>query len=738
MNSRDKDIFLDASEIEDPDAREAFLDEACHGDTQLREQVMSLLRSAGSAEGFLETPAVVEQFDVEPDGESLEVLSFLAPREKPDSLGRIGHFDVERLLGEGGAGLVFMAFDSRLNRHVAIKVLSPLIAVNRKARARFVGEAHAAAAVSHPHVTAIHAIDEHNQLPYLVMEYVEGKTLEQKIVDEGRLGLAPTLRIGVQIARGLAAAHDKGLIHRDVKPANVLLMKGNDDVKLTDFGLARAINDSRITQAGVMSGTPQYMSPEQAADLPLDQRTDLFSLGCVLYAMCTGASPFKADTTIATIRKLCDQTPRPIAELNPSVPDSLVRLINKLLEKNPDDRYQSASELVEDLAHNLRALQEAGGAKAGVLLAANEAAAPSPNEPLADRDDGNSPVRPKALKAVVAGGLVLLLIAAVSEFAGWTGFLTRKPADQPEPTAGPAEASGSVHEPDASAQNALFIERLTSDQYRWSEPVNLGRPINTEFDESYPRLSADGLLLVFGSNRPAPSGSSANGDIWMASRSSVDEPFGEPVNLGPAINSPYEDNHPTLSGDGLTIVFSRQSERGYELWTSTRASRDAPWAPATSMGPGLRGPYPYNALANLSADGLTLTYSSHQPGGGPCVAMRSARDSADDPWPHAEALTPSSDLPTDGFFTCNMVSGNGLAIVLALPTGRALYLRGSREDQWVGLGPISRHLEPPPGGSGGNAFERYLSADGGTLIYDAYWPSGLGGRDIWVVQRVKQ
>ncbi|MBI3465877.1 MAG: serine/threonine protein kinase, partial [Planctomycetes bacterium] len=249
------------------------------------------------------------------------------------------------------------ADDTSLNRVVAIKVLAPELSGNPTACKRFLREARAAAAIVHQHVVTIHAVDE-DRLPYLVMEYVDGQSLQEKIDREGHLELKEVLRIGQQMASGLAAAHAHGLIHRDVKPANILLENGVERVRITDFGLARAVDDAGISRAGEVAGTPQYMSPEQAQDLAMDARSDLFSLGSVLYAMCTGRPPFRAESTIAAIRRVCDDTPRPIREINPEVPNWLVELIDRLLRKNRDERIQTAAEVADLLGWHLAHVQD--------------------------------------------------------------------------------------------------------------------------------------------------------------------------------------------------------------------------------------------------------------------------------------------------------------------------------------------------------------------------------------------
>src|SRR5262249_8593997 len=199
----------------------------------------------------------------------------------------------------------------KLRRVVAIKVLSPAFAANGSARRRFIREAQTAAAVKNEHVVAIHSVQDEAQPPYLVMELIDGISLQDKIDKKGPLAVKEILRIGMQAAEGLAAAHKQGLVHRDIKPANILLENGVERVKITDFGLARAVDDASLTQSGTVAGTPMYMSPEQAEGQPIDSRSDLFSLGTVLYTMCTGHPPFRADATMAVLCRVVADTPRP-------------------------------------------------------------------------------------------------------------------------------------------------------------------------------------------------------------------------------------------------------------------------------------------------------------------------------------------------------------------------------------------------------------------------------------------
>ncbi len=269
----------------------------------------------------------------------------LAAPSHPEMLGRIGRYEVERLIGSGGMGIVFKAIDSELNRTVAIKLLAPYLAGNGSARQRFSREAKAAAAVVHEHVVPIHNVETDGNCPYLVMRYVAGESLQQRIDREGPLDTCQVLRIAKQIAAGLAAAHVQGLIHRDIKPSNILVESGVERSLITDFGLARAADDASLTNTGYHPGTPQYMSPEQARGDSIDARSDLFSLGSLMYTMCTGRAPFRAETSYGILRKITDTEPLAIQEINPNIPRWLSAIIGKLMAKAPEDRIQTASEL---------------------------------------------------------------------------------------------------------------------------------------------------------------------------------------------------------------------------------------------------------------------------------------------------------------------------------------------------------------------------------------------------------
>jgi WD40 repeat protein len=355
MNDRSQAevVFFAALEKGTPAERAAYLDEACAGDEALRRRVEALLAAHPQVGQFLERPVV--QFEGLAaigglDDAGAEPLAFLSSSDRPGSLGRLGHYEVLEVLGQGGFATVVRAFDELLQRVVAIKALSAQLAVTSPARKRFLREARAAAAIRDDDVVQIYAVEEQPR-PYLVMEYIPGQTLQQKLDATGPLETSEMVRLAAQIARGLAAAHAQGLIHRDIKPSNILLEQGTETkAKLTDFGLARAADDASLTQSGVIAGTPLYMAPEQARGEPIDHRADLFSLGSVFYVMLTGRPPFRARSAVAVLKRVCEDRPRPIGEIIPEAPVWLCDLIGKLHAKKPEERFQTAQEVADLLA----------------------------------------------------------------------------------------------------------------------------------------------------------------------------------------------------------------------------------------------------------------------------------------------------------------------------------------------------------------------------------------------------
>ena len=284
-------------------------------------------------------------------------LGFLDPTDDPHMLGRFAGYEICGLVGCGGMGIVLKGRDLSLDRIIAIKVLNPSYAGQSAARQRFAREAQAAAAVVHDNVIAIHGVSEWNELPFLVMPYIKGESLQQRIDRAAPLNWEGLLQVSIQIARGLAAAHDQGLIHRDIKPANILTLESVSRVIITDFGLARTADDANLTRSGVLAGTPQYMSPEQVKSEHLDGRSDLFSLGSLMYAMACGRPPFRSETPYGVMRQITDTPHVPLSVIRNDTPVWLDAIVQQLLSKNAADRFPSASALADRLEECLSHLR---------------------------------------------------------------------------------------------------------------------------------------------------------------------------------------------------------------------------------------------------------------------------------------------------------------------------------------------------------------------------------------------
>ena len=332
----------------------------------------------------------------------------LAPPQQPDEIGRLGGYRILKELGRGGMGVVYQAEDPKLKRLVALKAMLPGLAADDAARQRFLREAQAMAAVHHDHVVTIHAVDEANGVPFLAMEFLQGMPMDQWLKGGRKPSIAQLLRLGREIAEGLAAAHERGLIHRDIKPGNIWLDSSHKGrVKILDFGLARSgQEDVHLTRTGAIVGTPAYMAPEQARGEKVDARGDLFSLGCVLYRLCTGTMPFAGNTTTALLMALALDTPKSVRDLNSDVPPELADLVTRLLEKEPAKRPQSAREVIQ-------ALQAVTRASASAVSTATVSAVIPPAPTPAKSAPGGRKRRPWIVAAVAAGFLATAIAVAI-------------------------------------------------------------------------------------------------------------------------------------------------------------------------------------------------------------------------------------------------------------------------------------------------------------------------------------
>jgi len=417
------------------------------------------------------------------------LLRRLGPAIEPADLASIAHYRLRRLLGQGGMGAVFLADDTQLQRSVAVKVILPEMAAEPTARDRFLREARAAAAVKSDHITTIYQVGQHNDVPFLVMEYLQGESLDDRLGRVKALPLGDVVRIGREVAEGLAAAHEAGLVHRDIKPANVWLEAPNSRAKLLDFGLARPARETtHLTETGLIIGTPDFMSPEQARGESVDARSDLFSLGVMLYGICTGRLPFQGTTIMAVLTALATHTPRPLREEIPDLPAELSNLVSCLLEKEPDRRPASARVVAEELRRI-----EAGG----TFEAQRDTRVKGPTLVAGRSPTAVAPPRRWSRRAVLGAGVGLAL------FGG--GALAMRRWFFPGTTGpqGPPVRVGILH---SQTGTMAISEKPVIDAVRLAiEEVNrdggvLGRPVepvvaNGESDDTVFARQAERLIL---------------------------------------------------------------------------------------------------------------------------------------------------------------------------------------------------------------------------------------------------
>lgn len=357
----------------------------------------------------------------------------LGPPQGPGELGRLAHYRVLKLLGRGGMGVVFLAEDTHLQREVALKVMRPKSAQDPKSKERFLREARAAAKVKHDNVVTIYQVGEENGVPFIAMEHLRGAPLDAYLKRQPQPNVAQVLRLAREMAAALGAAHERGLVHRDVKPANVWLEAPKGRVKILDFGLAwRDKDETHLTQSGTVAGTPAFMSPEQARGQALNHRSDLFSLGAVLYRLSTGQQPFKGDNVMEVMYALASDVPAAPRTLNAAVPVALNDLIMHLLAKKPENRPASASEVVETIRSIERAI--ASGGEVPMASGVNTpAAVPAGNSPWTDLDvddtepdeailtltraDERTPQRGPLIFMAIAGGVLVVAVAIAAIIA---------------------------------------------------------------------------------------------------------------------------------------------------------------------------------------------------------------------------------------------------------------------------------------------------------------------------------
>lgn len=419
-----KQIFNAAISIA-PNERAQFLDERCGGDENLRREVETLLKA--DVESFMETPLI---------GKLAEAII-----KNPSSLAagtRIGHYKILELLGAGGMGEVYLAEDRLLGRRIALKILLPESQADRERVSRFLQEARAASALNHPNILTVHEVGESNGVRFIAAEFIEGETLRERMGRE-RLSFNECLDVALQTAAALAAAHRNGIVHRDIKPENIMLRRDDGLVKVLDFGLAKLSEESKTptdteaetramlkTKPGVVMGTVAYMSPEQIRGKETDARTDIWSLGVVLYELLTGRAPFEGETTSDIIAAILQTEPLLLSKFLPNAPAELQRIVRKTLQKNANERYQNAKDLQIDLSNLRREVEREAedsvapiNATKSITAATNETAAPSKettHPPASSVEYIVSGIKRRKSTSIAA---LLILLSAIGGLGYW-------------------------------------------------------------------------------------------------------------------------------------------------------------------------------------------------------------------------------------------------------------------------------------------------------------------------------
>ena len=485
------DQLVDGALEVDPDARDSYLDKACGGDGELRRAVQSLLDAYHKAERFIETPAMNLA------ARSLAEDSIMSLAGK-----MLGRYEIISLAGEGGMGEVYLASDRQMNRKVALKLLPRHFTQSADRVARFGRESRAASALNHPNIVTIYEIGHDRGMHFIASEFIEGETLRKRI-NRGKMTVKEAVEIAIQIASALGAAHAGGIVHRDIKPENTMI-RHDGYVKVLDFGLVKLTeagdsdpNHSFVdqsTQAGTILGTINYMSPEQALGQEVDSRTDIFSLGVVLYEMVTGLQPFKGATAASTFDAILNKAPAPVTSCVPDVSLELERIINRALEKDREVRYQTAPDLRAELKKLQKSLDSQGTASTDALSRSNR-------ETTASRG-GHWRKR-----AVVAFGLVaaLALVAFIAaktllnkRSPDWTGAVASRITSSAVPEYFPSlspDGKSLVYASPVSGNYDIYLKRIGS-----RKTTNLTE--DSKAQDTQPAFSPDGKRIAF--RRTAP------------------------------------------------------------------------------------------------------------------------------------------------------------------------------------------------------------------------------------------
>ena len=840
MDNRSKEIkliFSEAYKKKSLRERRDYLDKQCGTDTDLRIDVESLLEAYDDADGFLDAPIL--NAEVTLDNSTVS--------EGPSSI--IGPYKLLEKIGEGGMAVVYMAQQERpLRRKVALKIIK--VGMDTKqVIARFEAERQALALMDHPNIAKVlDAGATDTGRPYFVMELVKGLSITE-YCDTHELSTKERLDLFIQVCKALQHAHQKGIIHRDIKPSNVMVTQrdGAPTAKVIDFGIAKATHQ-RLTEKTLFTryahiiGTPAYMSPEQAelSDVDIDTRSDIYSLGILLYELLTGKTPFSEEQLrkagyLEMQRVIREEEPvKPstklstmgaplteIAQHRRVTPDALRRLIQgdldwivmRTLEKDRDRRYDNASILAMDVRRHLddqpilarapstiyrfrkflrrHRSQALAALTISVLFVAivtmilllNH----SRQQSLQTESDKHKRTLYKTHLSFVKGDHAeaienlrsildskhvgneaqylydSILTNAHKQITYYSSRIEANPGDaesylhraryhyylqDKERVLADMDSYAAILNPstEISSGNSRFRNLVVG---LWGNtPTPLGPTVNSSSCEGGPCLSAGRVELYFYSDQSGGMGSDSQWafdafDIWVATRETIGDDWGTPVNLGPAINSTTPDGSPCLSADDLSLFF--ESKRpggagGVDLWMTTRRTVSDPWGTPVNLGPKVNSSA-FDMGASISADGRTLVFQSNRPGGAGAEDIYvSTRTTASNPWGRAVNLGPTVNSST--FDGQPYLTPDGLVLLFCSnrPGGFGdwdiwVTTRETTDDTWstpMNLGPLVNT-------SAGEA-EPFVSPDGHVLYFSDWMaprPGGVGSIDLWktVVER---
>ncbi len=674
---------------------------------------------------------------------------------QPDLL--IDKYLILDLLDAGGMGMVFKAIHRPMNRTVAIKMIAQHLLTSPEQVKRFQREVRVAATLEHPNIVRSYDADQSRGVHFLVMEYVRGENLTKTVQRQGPLSVEMAVDCVRQAAKGLRYAHKKGVIHRDIKPGNLML---NDEglVKVLDLGLAnidesfrlaqqssitgdpqrhaaQSLAESELTAAGTVLGTVSFMAPEQSLDShTADTRADIYSLGCTLYYLLVGEAPYKGETIFQVFMQHREAEIPSLRDKRPDVPEKVETVCRKMLAKSPEDRFQSMGELLAalddcDIAPPPETVkpvksQATGGSGIGSTVA------------YASQESRTG--RQSKSHNLLGWLTTLVLLLALGGGYWWWQSMSGQhetPTDVAHrDVADGNKSAGTTTQPLDSREPSLY-EMLTSGEWEWSEPEVVAN-VNSGGWDGPACLSADGLSLIFQSNWRA--GGIREKDLWMSTRSARDEPWSDPVNLGLPINSRFHERDPSISDDALTLVFSSDDrpggKGGSDLWMSTRASPRHNWSEPVNLELNTEG---YEARPFLSADGLTLLFGSVRPGGfGRIDVWMATRSSPSETWGEPQNLGPgvnSALAETGGCYSANEQ-------LLVFDRGSDpehfcdlwMSIRESQKQPWQKGSLLGSQINTPSVETGPS-----LSADGRELYFQRYNDDGSGA-NIMVSRLVRK